>query len=145
LLGANLRHGRYTAPLDGATALRVYEEKPPPANFTGSATAYSDRMPLGNANLAGDASLKVNVPARRPLILELIDAGGRSLFTMTEEHQVGPGEYVTPGAPRKLFNGICGGCHGSISGEELDVAVTADSLTGASASASRDQLPVDLK
>ena len=43
---------------------------------------------------------------------------------MSEEHQVTPGEYITPGAPRALFNGICGGCHGSISGEELDVAVT---------------------
>ena len=57
---------------------------------------------------------------------------------MAEEHQVSAGEYVTPGVPRKLFNGVCGGCHGSISGEELDVAVTADALTGASVSRSRD-------
>ncbi len=60
---------------------------------------------------------------------------------MTEEHQVTPGEYVTPGAPRKLFNGICGGCHGSISGQELDVSVTPDALTGASLSASRERTP----
>ncbi|MBC8131999.1 MAG: hypothetical protein H7X95_03385, partial [Deltaproteobacteria bacterium] len=40
--------------------------------------------------------------------------------------------------PRNLFNGVCGGCHGSITGEELDVAVTPDALTGASVSRSRD-------
>jgi mono/diheme cytochrome c family protein len=57
---------------------------------------------------------------------------------MSEEHQVHDGEYITPGAPRKLFNNICGGCHGSISGAELDVSVTADTLTGASVSMSRD-------
>ena len=48
------------------------------------------------------------------------------------------GEYITPGPPRKLFNAICGGCHGSLLGPEVDVAVSADALTGASASRSRD-------
>jgi hypothetical protein len=51
---------------------------------------------------------------------------------------VTPGEYITPGPPRPLFNAICAGCHGSISGAEPDVAVSADALTGASVSASRD-------
>ena len=57
---------------------------------------------------------------------------------MGEEHQVTAGEYITPGPPRRLFNAICGGCHGSITGDEPDIAVTADALTGASVSASRD-------
>ena len=61
------------------------------------------------------------------------------------EHQVGAGEYVTPGVPRKLFNGVCGGCHGSVTGEELDVAVTPDVLTGASISRSRDLSPKSLQ
>ena len=47
--------------------------------------------------------------------------------------------------PRRLFNGVCGGCHGSISGLETDVAVTADALTGASVSLSRDREPKPLK
>ncbi len=89
-------------------------------------------------------SLKVYVPVNTPLILELIDAGGNPVFTMTEEHQVAAGDYVTPGVPRALFNGICGGCHGSVSGEELDVAVTPDALTGASVSMSRDLDPKPL-
>ena len=59
------------------------------------------------------------IPAQRPLILELIDGNGHAVLTMREEHQLSPGEYVTPGPPRALFNGICGGCHGSITGGEL--------------------------
>ncbi len=58
------------------------------------------------------------------------------------------GEYITPGPPRALFNNICGGCHGSLSGSELDIAVSADALTGASVSQSRyadpQQLTVEL-
>ena len=97
-----------------------------------------------SANLEPDHSLKVYVPANKPLILELVDASGNPVFTMREEHQVTAGEYVTPGVPRTVFNGVCGGCHGSISGEELDVAVTPDALTGASVSRSRDLDPKPL-
>jgi len=64
---------------------------------------------------------------------------------MTEEHQVSAGEYITPGPPRALFNNICGGCHGSLSGSELDVAVSADALTGASVSLSRNPAPKNLQ
>ncbi|HVR64906.1 MAG TPA: hypothetical protein VMU50_23575, partial [Polyangia bacterium] len=142
LLGANLRHGRNVMALDGTAALRVYEEQPPPGpspgGLMGSQQVYSQRVTVGSAGLLGDHSLKVNVPARKPLILELVDGGGKALFTMSEEHQVTPGEYITPGPPRPLFNAICAGCHGSISGAEPDVAVSADALTGASVSASRD-------
>lgn len=145
LLDANLRRGRNVATLDRAAALRVYVQNPPPGpapgNLMGPEQVFVDRSLLGSAGLESDHSLKVRLPSRKPLILELVDGGGKALFTMREEHQLGPGEYITPGAPRKLFNGICGGCHGSISGQELDVAVTPDALTGASASASRDREP----
>jgi hypothetical protein len=137
LLDANLRHGRDVKAFDGATALRVYEELAPPSASPG--TLYSQRTLLGTIGLESDHSLKVALPASKPLILELVDGNGRALFTMREEHQLGPGEYVTPGPPRALFNGICGGCHGSVSGQELDVAVTPDALTGASISVARDK------
>jgi hypothetical protein len=154
LLGANLRRGRNVAAFDGATALRAYVEKPPPAgtspskppgNLQGSQMVYTDRQSLGSAGLASDHSLMVSVPAGKPIILELVDGSGTALFTMSEEHQVTDGEYITPGAPRKLFNNICGGCHGSISGAELDVSVTADTLTGASVSLSRDRVPTSFQ
>ena len=83
--------------------------------------------------------MKVTLPSGKPLIFEVLDGGGHPVFTMAEEHQLGPGETISPGVPRKLFNGVCGGCHGSVSGSELDVAVTPDALTGASVSMSREQ------
>lgn len=149
LLGDNLRRGRDVARFDAAVALKIYEERPPPApnppGLQGSQSVYVDRVSLGSVPLASDHSVKVYVPARKPLILELVDGDGKPVLTMREEHQVSPGEYITPGVPRRLFNGVCGGCHGSISGDELDVAVTVDALTGASVSRSRDLDPQALR
>jgi len=149
LLGANLRRGRDVAAYDSAAALRVYQENAPPPGST-KATApltgmtiptYSNRTLLGAVPTASDHSLIALVPAGVPLILEVADASGKALFTMTEEHQLTPGEYITPGPPRAVFNPICGGCHGSLSGSELDIAVSADALTGASVSLSRGAEP----
>jgi hypothetical protein len=145
LLGANLRKGRNVAAMDAAVALKVYQELPPPSaapgSLMGSQQTYTQRTALGSASLLEDHSLKVLVPGGTPLILELIDGSGNPLFTMTEEHQVQAGEYISPGPPRAVFNNICGGCHGSISGSDLDVAVSADALTSASVSLSRDAVP----
>jgi hypothetical protein len=144
LLGANLRSGRNFEAMDAATALKIYQEQPPPnatpGGLSGSQNTYTNRMSLGVAPLESDHSLKVFVPSGKPLILEFIDGSGNPLFTMSEEHQVSAGEYITPGPPRAVFNNICGGCHGSLGGSELDVAVSADALTGATVSASRDLL-----
>jgi hypothetical protein len=146
LLNANLREGRNVAAFDGAVALKVYKEigpttMPPTGGLSGMQQVYSMRTPVGIASFESDRSLKVRVPAQTPLILELVDSAGNPVFTMREEHQVQPSEYITPGPPRALFNGICGGCHGSLTGQEPDVAVTPDALTGASISVSRDQDP----
>ena len=128
--------------MDRITAMRVYATEPPPGPMNG--TVFAGRTLLGTASLESDHSLKAFIPSGRPLILEFIDGAGTPVVTMTEEHQVSPGEYITPGPPRKLFNNICGGCHGSISGSELDVVVSADALTGASVSASRNPQPKSL-
>jgi len=69
----------------------------------------------------------------------------RGIQRTTHRRITGQREYITPGAPRPLFNAICAGCHGSISGAEPDVAVSADALTGASASVSRDMDPALLR
>jgi len=148
LLGANLRRGRNVEALSKASALKVYEERPPAsagAPLEGSEHVYTERVPLGQAKLEVDGSVKATLPAGKPLILEVVDGSGKALFTMSEEHQLGPGEAISPGVSRKLFNGVCAGCHGSISGNELDVAVTPDALTGASVSASRDLPAKSLK
>jgi hypothetical protein len=144
LLDANLRRGRNVAAMDKARFLAVYDVSPPssatpdPSMLMGSERVFTQRQLLGVAPLEADGSLKVALPARRPLILELQDSGRQPIMTMREEHQLGPGEHISPGVPRKLFNGVCAGCHGSISGREPDIAVTADALTGATISLSRD-------
>jgi hypothetical protein len=43
-----------------------------------------------------------------------------------------------------LFDAVCGGCHGSISGREIDVAPTPDALTGASQSLSQTAIPTTI-
>jgi hypothetical protein len=150
LLDANLRRGRSLETFDRATAMRVYEvvgptsTTPDAARMMGAEKVYVERRSLGKADLEADRSLKVSLPARKPLVLELLDSSGAAFFTMREEHQMGPGEVISPGVPRKLFNAVCGGCHGSISGLELDVVVSPDALTGASMSASRDKSPKPL-
>jgi hypothetical protein len=151
LLGSNLRRGRNVTSMDKGKTLRVYESLAPsspmsdPAQLMGTEKVFSSRKLLGMANLESDGSLKVALPAGKAVILELADASGKAVFTMSEEHQMGVGEVITPGVPRKLFNAVCGGCHGSITGKELDVAVSVDALTGASVSLSRDLEPKALR
>lgn len=151
LLGSNLRRGRNVDAFAGATALKVYEAEPPasaappPADLLGTQQVFTRRKPLGSAPLEADGSLIVTLPSRTPLIFELVRSDGTPVFTMQEEHQLGPGEMISPGVPRKLFNAVCGGCHGAVTGQELDIAVSADALTGASVSLSRGQAPKRLE
>jgi hypothetical protein len=140
LLTGNLRRGRPVDLFRGATHLAAYEELQAPAGTTSGneGDIYQDREYLGRAALAEDGSAKVRVPAGRAVILELQDSSGDPIVTMSEEHQLGPGENVSFGIVEPLFDAVCGGCHGSVSGREIDVFVTADALTSASQSLSRD-------
>jgi hypothetical protein len=138
LLTGNLRRGRPVEAFRAARYLAVYTEGLCPAGPC-SANAngiYESRMMLGRAELAGDGSVRVRLPSKTGVVLELQDASGGTIVRMGEEHQLGPSERVSMGVRQELFNAICGGCHGSVSGRELDVAVTPDALTGASQSAS---------
>ena len=139
LLTGNLRRGRPVDAFRKATQLAVYQESPAPANTTsgsGPGGIFPMRQLLGKASLASDGSAKVNLPAGIGLILELQDATGTPVVTMGEEHQLSAGETISMGVQQPLFNATCGGCHGSVSGSELDIAVTPDVLTGASQSLS---------
>jgi hypothetical protein len=146
LLIANLRDGRFVDTFDPATQLVVYQAQPPPADLSaamaglvGTQKVYDVRTKLGAAPLASDHSIHVRLPALTPLIYELQDASGKALMTMSEEDQVGPGERISRGVPRAFYNSVCAGCHGSISGQELDIAINPDALTGASVSLSRGE------
>ena len=61
-----------------------------------------------------------------------------------EEMQFYPGEVVRQGFRRPLFNGLCAGCHGSVSGYETDISANPDILTQASRVEAKDHNPVDL-
>jgi hypothetical protein len=146
LLGANLRTGRVVGPFRAATEVVVYLDQPPPSDLaaamagrTGSQMVYQNRTELGRAPLAADGSVHLRLPSLTPVVLELVSAGGDKLFTMSEEDQLGPGEHISRGVPEKFHNSVCAGCHGSVSGREVDIAPDADALTGASVSLSRDR------
>ena len=104
----------------------------------------SHRRSMAVAIFRRDGSVRVRVPAGRGIILELQDGSGNPVVTMREEHQLGPGENITFGIVEPLFDAVCGGCHGTVSGREIDVFVTPDALTGASRSLSVDSDPKDL-
>jgi WD40-like Beta Propeller Repeat len=138
LLTGNLRRGRPVDAFRSARYLAVYSEGLcPSGNCTANMNGiFESRTMLGRAELADDGSVRVRLPSRTGVVLELQDGSGTSLVRMGEEHQLGPGERTSMGVRQELYNAVCGGCHGSISGSELDVAPTPDALTGASSSAS---------
>nr|MBA2541581.1 PD40 domain-containing protein [Deltaproteobacteria bacterium] len=142
LLVANLRRGRPLDAFDEGRFLAVFREGTcPPTGCTAPGGLFEQRTLLGRVPLEDDGSVKVALPSGQGVVFQLEDADGNVIATMGEEHQLGPGENISMGVSRTLFDGVCGGCHGSISARELDVAVTPDALTGASQSASRFLAP----
>jgi len=146
LLTGNLRRGRPVDAFRKAKYLAVYAEGLCPAascsaNLNG---IYEVRQMLGTAPLADDGSVRVQLPAGTGVVLELQDDKHGSIVKMGEEHQLGPGEDISMGVAEPLFNAVCAGCHGSITGHEIDIGVTPDALTGASASKSATAGPASI-
>jgi hypothetical protein len=146
LLTGNLRRGRPVDAFRGAKKLAIYSEAMCPSSGCSANTngIFQSRMLLGTAPLADDGSVRVRLPAQTGIVLELQDDAGKPIVTMGEEHQLGPGEQISMGVSQKLSDVVCGGCHGSVSGHELDIGVSADALTGASASASQNAAPANV-
>ena len=145
VLTANLRRGRPVEAFRSARSLAVYEELPCTGACTPGANGiFEMRTLLGKADLRSDGSARISLPSGRGLIFELQDGSGKPIVTMGEEHQLGPGERISMGVKASLFDAVCGGCHGSISGRELDVAPTPDALTGASSSLSQNANPTSI-
>jgi hypothetical protein len=138
LFTGNLRRGRPVEAFRNATQIAVFREAPAPASMT-SGNVFQQREMLGRAPLEDDGSVRVNVPAGVGLVFELQDGSGGRIVNLGEEHQVSSGEVISMGISENLFDAVCGGCHGSVSGSELDVSVTPDALTGASESMSQDR------
>jgi hypothetical protein len=151
LLFANTREGRDIDARVGG--LRVFRASPPPSSLetlSGDGVVEDERgryyeslSSLGWVAIADDGSAKVRLPAGVPLTLALTGPTGDVLpfedgaafsgeMRQRESFQLYPGERTRQSMPRHLFDGMCAGCHGSVSGRELDVGVSVDVLTSAS-------------
>jgi hypothetical protein len=146
LLFQNTRSGR---PVSTSGNVEFWEQLPPASGVTsfasGGSYVTSDeygelivrRRRLGSVSPAADGSAHVQLPGGVPfnLALEVQLEGDASLTFrhQREAMQFYPGEFARQSFPRALFNGVCGNCHGSVSGLESDVATNPDILTRASA------------
>jgi len=146
LLTGNLRRGRPVDAFRKAKYLAAYSEGLCPVGgcTAGPNGIFESRQMLGSAPLADDGSVRVQLPSGAGVVLELQDDKRASIVKMGEEHQLGPGEQISMGVSESLFNAVCAGCHGSVSGQEIDIGVTPDALTGASASKSATAGPASI-
>lgn len=157
LLFQNTRSGRA---LPSSEAFNVYEDLPPEPGVTDYASGgsyvlsdaygqeYIRRQLLGSVPVESDDSAAMMLPGGVPISLEVDEKlaidGGAAAHQQREEMQFYPGERAHQSFQRNLFNGLCGGCHGSVSGREMDLAVKPDILTTASQVIARDASPTDL-
>jgi hypothetical protein len=160
LLFQNTPTGRAVDP--GLTTFDIYEDLPPdPGTTSVSCTPaatpaacgpncwcdqygamYVRRRSLGNVPLASDGSAHVVIPGGLPIILHLPDTSlsGKNGWPrwQREEMTFAPGEVVHQSFRGALFNGLCGQCHGSISGQSVDIGLVPDMITQASQTLSHD-------
>jgi hypothetical protein len=159
LLFQNTRTGRVVP--TGNFALSLWEDLPPEAGTTSFDDAspnsvfndnygkvYVRRGLLGSPAMYYDGSASVNIRGGIPLVLQtriMLAADKKPTdHFQREEMQFYPGEVVRQGFRTPLFNGLCAGCHGSISGYETDISPNPDILSQASRVEAKDRTPTDL-
>lgn len=139
------------------TDVEEWEDLPPESGVkdfaSGGAFVVSDqfgqvyvrRRFIGSFTPTGDGSAHISLPGGVPLVMApLVQLAGDSKPTrhhQLEEMQFYPGETVRQGFPRGLFNGVCGSCHGAVTGYDADIAANPDILTQASFVTAKDQDP----
>ncbi|MBO6936695.1 MAG: PD40 domain-containing protein [Deltaproteobacteria bacterium] len=166
LLFSNVRGPRVIDPAVGG--VRLYEVRPPPQTASsfgevmGNVVSdefgmvFVDERDIGFVPLLGDGSARVLFGGGVPFRMAATNDGGDVLSfdaegafmgdrVQREQMQVYPGERLRQSFPRRFFNGLCGTCHGSVSGRELDVAVEPDVLTSATETYANETDPVDLR
>ena len=158
LLFQNTPTGRIVDP--EVKSFNLYQDLPPPRAVDsyekGGANVVSDpfgrvyvrRRNLGVVPLEEDGSVKVNVPAGVPVLVKLPDtklSRERNLpRTQREQLVFAPGEITHQSFKKEFFDGICGSCHGSLSGKATDAALKVDFVTRASATLARGKPPFTL-
>jgi hypothetical protein len=151
LVFQNTPTGRIFDP--GVGSFDVYEDMPPTPDVTSLGAAgqyvatdaygsvYVRRRLLGTQPILGDGSAHIKIPGGVPIVLHFPDTDlskSKSLPRwQREEMGFSPGETVNEMLKQPFFDNVCGQCHGSISGQQIDVAVKPDILTQASLVAAR--------
>jgi hypothetical protein len=111
-------------------------------------SVYVRRRLIGTATPMSDGSAHVELPGGVPIVLHLPDTALSKMNNLPrwqrEEVEFSPGETTNQTLPRTLFSNVCGQCHGSVSGKQLDVAVQPDILTQASVVLARGTAPAAL-
>ncbi len=128
--------------------MQVWEDLPPEPGVTSYdqggqfivkdafGQVYVRRRLLGTSAPLPDGSLDIEVPGGAPIVLapmvQLATDKEPTRHHQLEEMQFYPGESLRQGFQRGLFNGVCGGCHGGVSGYDADISLNPDILTQAS-------------
>ncbi len=108
-----------------------------PASTWWSNGVHLPRPSLGEVVLAADGTLVAELPARRPVQLQLVDGDGLAVGAASRLWiHVQGGERFPQGAQVRDYGRLCAGCHGALDGDpdhamgplELD-AVTQASVT----------------
>jgi hypothetical protein len=159
LLFQNTRTGRR---VPAGAPIEVWESLPPAAGVKSFAAGgsfvtddsygqlYVRRAPLGQVPTHDDGSTQMLLRGGVPIVLAArVALAGDAEATphfQREEMQFYPNEDSRQSFRRDQFNGLCGGCHGSVSGAEVEVAANPDILTSASdvQALQPDRFPIDL-
>jgi hypothetical protein len=155
LLFQNTRSRRFLS--DPPGNLEFWEDLPPDPGVKGYdeggqfvvsdafGRVYVRRRLLGTAAPGSDGSARVQLPGGAPIVLAPIVqlAGDKKpeRHHQLEEMQFYPGEIVRQGLPRALFNGVCGACHGALTGYDADISANPDILTQASLVSAKGAAP----
>ncbi len=119
---------------DDLYALRLLAAEPRPAGtWVGASRAIPARV-LAEVPLAADRSLWLRVPARTPILLQLLDARGMVVGRQLDRwYYANGGETIPGGTNAETYASACAGCHGAMSGEPGEAAAPApDALSSAS-------------
>ncbi|MCC6876172.1 MAG: hypothetical protein IT378_17825 [Sandaracinaceae bacterium] len=97
----------------------------------------SSRVParvLGEIDLEADRSAWLDIPARTPILIQLLDARGMEVGRSLDRWYFAEGGETVPGGTNEATYGhACAGCHGSLSGDPREAtAPEPDALSSAS-------------